>query len=129
MALMVQLGLHERWELVEHTERRDGGFGWAVELAPDLQAPDATYVRQRWVPQHLIDYANHANQLLVKHGAVTGMYSYERRHQARYRAQKLIGLLVELRLREQWELREHAERASRGWTWTVEYVRSDNQHA
>jgi hypothetical protein len=29
--LMVSLGLHERWELRWHTERREGGWVWSVE--------------------------------------------------------------------------------------------------
>ena len=29
--LMVELGLHERWELVEHTEHRGTGWVWSVE--------------------------------------------------------------------------------------------------
>jgi hypothetical protein len=128
MALLVELGRYERWELVEHQERRGDGWGWAVENASDLHAPDATYVRQRWVPQHLIDWANHANKVLIEYGSVTGRHCYERRHQAWYRAQKLIRLLVELRLREQWELREHAQKSGRAWTWTVEYLRSGNDH-
>jgi hypothetical protein len=127
MALFVDLGLYERWELVEHTEQLEDGWRWAVELASELQMPDATYVRQRWVPQYLIDWANHGNEILVEHGKVTGTRSYERRHQARYRAQKLIRLMVELRLREKWELREHTEKTGGGWTWTVEYVQSDDQ--
>lgn len=28
---MIDLGLHERWELREHVERKGGGFIWAVE--------------------------------------------------------------------------------------------------
>ncbi|HET7047883.1 MAG TPA: hypothetical protein VFI54_06385 [Solirubrobacteraceae bacterium] len=29
--LMTDLELHERWELSEHTEKRGGGWTWAVE--------------------------------------------------------------------------------------------------
>lgn len=28
---MVELGLHERWELAEHTEKHPGGWVWLVE--------------------------------------------------------------------------------------------------
>lgn len=31
IGLMVDLGVHERWEMREHVERRQGGFVWAVE--------------------------------------------------------------------------------------------------
>lgn len=31
IGLMVDLGMHERWEVREHVERRQGGFVWAVE--------------------------------------------------------------------------------------------------
>lgn len=29
--LMVKLGLHEKWQLVTHTERKDNGWGWHLE--------------------------------------------------------------------------------------------------
>lgn len=32
IGLMVDLGLHDRWELREHVERKDGGYVWAVEF-------------------------------------------------------------------------------------------------
>jgi hypothetical protein len=32
--LMVELDMHPRWELREHTERRGGGWGWAIERVP-----------------------------------------------------------------------------------------------
>lgn len=32
IGLMVDLGLHERWELREHVERKADGFVWAVEF-------------------------------------------------------------------------------------------------
>lgn len=31
ISLMVDLGLHQRWELREHVERKQGGYVWAVE--------------------------------------------------------------------------------------------------
>lgn len=33
--LMVELRLHERYELVEHTDRRRGGWTWTVEYTPE----------------------------------------------------------------------------------------------
>jgi hypothetical protein len=35
MKTLVELGMHERWELGEHIEPRDDGYGWAVELRKD----------------------------------------------------------------------------------------------
>ena len=33
--LMVDLKLHEAWELVSHTERRGAGYGWHLEYVGD----------------------------------------------------------------------------------------------
>jgi hypothetical protein len=57
-----------------------------------------------------------------EHGAVTGTIAHGLRHQARWRAQYLIGLLVQLDMHHRWELREHTERWGDGWRWTVEYL-------
>jgi hypothetical protein len=35
---MVELDMHPRWELREHTERRDGGWRWTVEYVPRLES-------------------------------------------------------------------------------------------
>jgi hypothetical protein len=32
MRAMSDLGLHERWQLAEHSDERDGGWIWTVEL-------------------------------------------------------------------------------------------------
>jgi hypothetical protein len=37
--VMVELGLHERWQLIEHTQRRDTGWIWSVEYAGMMGAP------------------------------------------------------------------------------------------
>jgi hypothetical protein len=87
-----------------------------------LQAPDATFVRRRWIPHQKAEYARQANQILREHGGVTGTITYRHRHQARWRAQYLIRLMVELDIHPRWELREHTERVDSGWRWTVEYV-------
>jgi hypothetical protein len=34
IGLMVELGLHERWELSEHVEKRGDGYLWSVEYFP-----------------------------------------------------------------------------------------------
>jgi hypothetical protein len=58
-----------------------------------------------------------------EYGAVMGTRVYAKRHQARWRARYLIGLLVDLEMHPRWELREHTDRRDGGWAWTVEYVR------
>lgn len=35
---MDELRVHERWELKEHTERRDGGWAWSVEYVGGRKA-------------------------------------------------------------------------------------------
>lgn len=61
---------------------------------------------------------------MLEHGAVTGAIRYHKRYLARYRAQALIRLMVDLRLHERWELAEHSSEMPDGtFTWTVEHVR------
>ncbi len=60
---------------------------------------------------------------MLEYGAVTGSTVYPKRHQARWRAQSLIRLMVELRMHERWELSEHTDQKQGGWVWTVEHVR------
>ena len=62
--------------------------------------------RTRWIPSHIVEWVGKADAILREHGDVAGAATYEKRHQARWRAQKLIRLLVELRVRERWELIE-----------------------
>lgn len=89
---------------------------------PGLTAPDATYTRQRWIPARTVDWVHEADGILLEHGAVVGQVVLPRRHQARWRAQRLIKLMVDLRLHERWELKEHTERRPGGWGWSVEYM-------
>lgn len=89
---------------------------------PDLDPPDGAYVRQRWIKRELVDWANAADRILIEHGAVRGRQVYERRHVARWRAQKLINLMVALGIHERWQLAEHTEKRPGGWGWTVEYL-------
>lgn len=88
----------------------------------ELGAPDAVYVRQRFIPVHRVDYAKQAQAIMLEHGAVDGTRVYESRHKARWAAQYLIRLLVELRLFHRKELSEHVGRRRGGWVWTVEYI-------
>jgi len=87
-----------------------------------VKEPDAAFVRQRWIPKAVVDFVYAADEILREHGAVQGTDVYDQRHKARWRAQKLIRYMVELRVHERWELKEHTERRGDGWTWTVEYV-------
>lgn len=92
------------------------------------QPPDAEFTRARWVPRRRVEWAQECRRIMLEHGAVVGTNTYRHRHQARWRAQALMRLLVELRMHERWELREHTERRGDGWIWTVEYRgrRDDN---
>lgn len=83
--------------------------------------PDAVYVRQRWIPRRRRDWAQASDRIMVEHGAVFGTSVYRERHHARWRAQSLIRLMVELRMHERWQLAEHTERRDGGWIWSVEY--------
>lgn len=88
---------------------------------PPLDAPDASFTRQRWIPRRTVDWVEQANKIMLEHGAVTGRALLAKRYQARWRAQRLIKLMVDLRLHERWELAEHTEQRPGGWVWTVEY--------
>lgn len=73
----------------------------------------------------MVNQVHAADDILMEHGAVQGTDAYDARHKARWRAQKLIRYMVELRIHERWELKEHTERRGDGWVWTVEYVGGD----
>ena len=68
------------------------------------------------------EWAHCADEILREHGAVCGGTLYRERHQARYQAQKLMRLMVQLGLHERCSLREHTEPRRGGWGWAVEYV-------
>lgn len=91
------------------------------------QPPDATYVRQRWISRGNVEWAKQCDRLLAEFGAVRGTVIYERRHSARWRARKLISYLVDLGLRQRWQLREHTERHEGGYTWSVELLKGERE--
>jgi hypothetical protein len=105
-----------------------GAGGTPTEVVP----PDAVYTRQRYIPVGTIDWVNDCDRILTDYGAVVGVRIYRSRGAARWHAQKLVRLFVELRLHERWELVEHTGRRGDGWVWSVEYVgnggRSVNFH-
>jgi hypothetical protein len=75
-----------------------------------------------------VEWARECNEILSEHGAVTGSIRYPVRHKARWRAQALIRLLVELRMRERWEVAEHTEEVRPGeYAWTVELKGGNTQ--
>lgn len=80
-------------------------------------------VNRRWVKVGNVEWAQQANAILLEYGVVFGTAVWPDRHQARWRARKLINLLVELGLRERWELVEHVNRRGDGWLWSVEYIK------
>jgi hypothetical protein len=90
--------------------------GELTEMSP----PDAIYVRQRWIPQRVVDWVEDTDKILVEYGAVRGTVRYSHRS-ARWHAQKLIRYMVALDLHERWELSEHVEPRGDGYLWFVEY--------
>jgi hypothetical protein len=50
----------------------------------------------------------------MEYGSVNGARVYPKIHLARWRAQYLIKLLVELRMHERWQLVEHTDRIDGG---------------
>jgi predicted DNA-binding transcriptional regulator YafY len=89
------------------------------ELSP-LSPPDSVYVRQRWIKAVVVEWVQDADTILMDYGAVRGTVRHTY-NSARWHAQKLIQYMVELKLHERWELKEHVERRGEGWLWSVEY--------
>ena len=88
----------------------------------DIQPPPDILVRRRWISGRKVEYARKADAVMVEHGSIYGGRFYETRAKARHRARYLIALMVDLRLHEPWELREHVERTPNGYRWAVEYL-------
>jgi hypothetical protein len=91
--------------------------------------PDATFVHHRWIPRVRREWAYECDRIMVEYGSVQGSTVYTKRHNARWHAQSLIRLMVELRIHERWELREHTERQGDSWIWTVEYCGRNGRDA
>jgi hypothetical protein len=75
------------------------------------------------IQRRRVEWAKHADEILVEYGAVLGTTIYPERQLARYRARSLISLMVDLDLHPRSELREHTDRCDGGWIWAVELVR------
>ena len=94
-----------------------------MSVREEHQPPDAVFVRQRFVPNHIVDWVKSCDSIMLEYGIVEGAIGYEQRHQARWRAQRLIRLMVELRIHQRWQLIEHTSRKPNGWIWSVEYLK------
>lgn len=91
-----------------------------------VSPPDAAYVRQRWIKRRTVNWVKECDAILTSHGIVVGQERYPNRDAARHHARRLKRLLVELRMREGWELREHIEPIDGGYIWSVEYLGRSN---
>jgi len=118
---------------LEQAEQAPPGEAAALEepassrvVGGQLQAPDATFVHSRWIPRTTVEWVERADRIMMEYGLVLGSVVLDRRHRARWRAQRLIRLMVELRLHERWELAEHVERKHGGFIWSVEYRGGSN---
>jgi hypothetical protein len=92
-----------------------------------VEPPDATYVRQRWIPRPRREWAEDCAAIMRAHGAVAGARIYHSRTLARYHAQSLMRLIRDLRIMEKWEMSEHTHRRGDGWAWEVEYLGRDGE--
>lgn len=94
-----------------------------------VEPPDATLVRQRLIPRVRREWVKACDGIMLEHGSVEGATIYGNRNSARWHAQNLIRLMVELRIHQRSELREHTERAGDGFVWSVEYLGRDGRNA
>ena len=87
----------------------------------DLEAPEPIFVNRRFIKPGIVAWARQADEIMLEHGFVFGTSVYPKRHQARWRARKLIDVMVRLEMYERWELEEHVNRRGDGWLWSVEH--------
>lgn len=88
----------------------------------DFKPPPARLANRRRPPSpDVADWIENANKIMLENGAVYGGTVYRARHQARWRAQRVIALMVDLEMHERWELSEHTYPREGGWVWSVEY--------
>ncbi len=98
-------------------------IGADVTASPaPVEPPDDVYVKQRYIRRDLVQYVKECDEIMTTHGLVVGALTYPTKERARYPARNLKRLMVELRIHEAWQLREHVERAGGGWVWSVEYL-------
>jgi len=111
-----------RWRAL--VGRRDGRIVRLRRVSSTIRDRSRPSARRRpTAAERRLEWAHYANRILLEHGVVSGSETYPARHQARYRAQRLIELMVALELHDRRSLREHTDRAQAGgWGWSVEYV-------
>jgi hypothetical protein len=90
-------------------------------MAEQFEAPPPRLVYRRHVAPDVLQWVEQANSIMVENGQVQGTTVYRARHQARWRAQRLINLMVDLEMHERWQLAEHTYPRDGGWVWSVEY--------
>jgi hypothetical protein len=83
---------------------------------------DAGFIRARWIPRHRREWVEECVRIMRAHGAVEGSTVYEHRYNARNHAHSLMGLMVDLKLAEKYELIEHTEKRGGGWVWAIEWA-------
>jgi hypothetical protein len=93
-----------------------------LRLHPLRPPPDPPAERRRPISQERVKWARSFDRILLEHRAVEGTRVYAERHQARWQARAMISLMVELRLHDRSELREHTYRRRGGWAWAIERV-------
>lgn len=94
-------------------------------MATRLEAPkepDAIYVRQRFIPPHVVEWVRECDRIMTTYGHVEGQNAYTTRDRARYPPRKLRALMLELKMHEGWQLKEHVGKTPRGWVWSLEYI-------
>lgn len=84
--------------------------------------PDAIYVRQRFIPPHVVEWVKDCDKIMVAYGHVEGANVYPSRDRARYAVRKLREKMIELKIHEGWQLKAHVGKTARGWVWSLEYV-------
>jgi hypothetical protein len=70
----------------------------------------------------LVRAVKEADAIMLAHGAVGDGKLYPSKHLARWRAQRMISLLVDQGVRERWEIRERTWVDGDGFRWSVQYV-------
>lgn len=92
----------------------------------DLAPPDPVVQEARYVKPGDVEFAKNANEIMLEHGTVHGRNAYPTRHEARWRARKLINLLTErLKIYERWQLKERTSKTAAGYVWAVEKRKRD----
>jgi hypothetical protein len=74
------------------------------------------------IPQRVVDWVYQCDSIMREYGMVSGEHLQKSRLSARSKARKLIRYLIELRIRDRDELREHYDQVKGGWVWSVELV-------